>query len=72
MWAVGCIAYELKRGQFKVPFEQYDTSKRYIYRTGIKNVYQFVEDDQLQNFVLKCLDYDPAKRLSAAEAMKHR
>ena len=72
MWAVGCIAYELKRGQCKVPFEQHDPSDPSNYRTGIKNVYRYVEDDQLQNFVLRCLHYDPAKRLSAEKAMKHR
>ena len=72
MWAVGCIAYELKRGQCKTPFVEHDPSKRYEYRTGLKNVYRYVEDGQLQDFVLKCLHYDPARRLSAAEAMRHR
>ena len=72
MWAVGCIAYELKRGQCKTPFADQDPSNRSVYRAGLKEVYRFVEDDRLQDFVLKCLQDDPAKRLTAAVAMTHR
>ena len=40
---------------------------------GLKSVYRFVgTDERLTDFILRCLEYDPAQRLSAAEARKHR
>ena len=72
MWAVGCIAYELKRGAGKTPFEKHDPSKWGVYRVGIESVHRFVRNEKLRDFVLRCLEHDPTKRLWATAAMKHR
>lgn len=72
MWAVGCLAYEMKKGRCKTPFEQHDPSKSGVHRHGLSMVERFVKDAQLRDFVLRCLEYDPSKRLWATEALRHR
>ena len=72
MWALGCIAYELKKGRCKTPFEEHDPSKSGVYMHGLQMVGRFVGNEQLRDFVLRCLEFDPSKRLWATEAMRHR
>lgn len=69
IWSLGCVVIELLTGSH--PFPSLEALQA-IYRVGngVKPDIPNVAED-IQDFVAKCLEVDPAKRASAADLLSH-
>ena len=76
IWCIGILTYFMLAG--KLPYDDPDDNENEIARQTINDPIPFIEDkwniisDEAKDFVRKCLEKDPKKRINIKEILKHK
>ena len=76
IWCIGILSYLMLVG--KLPFDDPDDNENEIARQTINDPPPFIEDkwniisDEAKDFVKRCLEKDPKKRINIKEMLKHK
>ena len=76
IWCIGILTYFMLAG--KLPYDDPDDNENEIARQTINDPIPFIEDkwniisDEAKDFVRKCLEKDPRKRINIKEILKHK
>ena len=76
IWCIGILSYLMLVG--KLPYDDPDDNENEIARQTINDPPPFIEDkwniisDEAKDFVKRCLEKDPKKRINIKEMLKHK
>ena len=76
IWCIGILTYFMLAG--KLPYDDPDDNENEIARQTINDPIPFIEEkwniisDEAKDFVRKCLEKDPKKRINIKEILKHK
>ena len=76
IWCIGILTYFMLVG--KLPYDDPDDNENEIARQTINDPIPFIEEkwniisDEAKDFVRKCLEKDPKKRINIKEILKHK
>ena len=76
IWCIGILSYFMLSG--KLPYDDPDDNENEIARQTINEPVPFIEDkwniisDEAKDFVKRCLEKDPKKRINIKEILKHK